>query len=83
MIDISLEYKTQSGCPVRNLHWDMFSIDGEYYLKGNWHDGSWTDNGRPAVLTTDKEFVTAFSLVEVPEEKVYLTSKQCEFNFII
>lgn len=80
MIDFQKKYKTQCGFPVRNLHWDMFAIDGEYFFAGNWYLGSWLDSGVPVMFTTDRKAISALSLVEISQISTSKNSNQIELN---
>lgn len=83
MINLNKRYKTRHGCPVRNLHQDMFCIAGEYFENGKWHTGTWFPySGGPffgMFSDVPEKYHKTYTLVEddsTIQEKVSKPNKQ-------
>jgi len=84
-IDLNKKYQTLCGWPVRNLHWDMFSITGEYFFNGEWRLGAWLGNGAPDVFPAagNRGVSASLGLIEVPESKISKQYKPVQMSLML
>lgn len=67
MIDLTKQYQTKCGYPVRNLVSTTFVYEGEYFHKDEWHPGAWICSGKPDLFTTDLDLIDSLTLIEVSD----------------